>query len=441
MNFPRGARTASLVFVTLLAAVLVSDVAVVPGCQGNCQAFSATAQAQLLPPSPKPPILGVAPFDGAEEVNPLTTPTVEVLDGRITAVSLVDDWGNVVPGEFSPDRTSWQPTERLNFARSYSMTVDSLSASGVELSRASTFDTLSPYNYVHPYLEVQGGFAINEKVKYGVGTVVRAHFDEPIADKALAERNMTVTADPPVSGSWFWVDDYIAHFRPERYYAAGTRVSVALNMFGLKLGEGLYGQENAAANFTIGDSHIAIANDITKQISVFDNGKLVRTMPTSMGRGGTTTVGDKTFSWYTPPGVYTLLDKAEVIVMDSSTYGVPAGSAVSYRRKVAWATRISTDGIYLHQLDDTLWAQGNTNLSSGCLNLNGENAQWFHDFAQPGDVVEVRYTGGPPLSLKQGGDWSIPWDEWLKGSALAPGGAPTPPPPAPTAATLTAPGP
>ena len=65
MSFPRRARTASLVFVTLLAAVLVSDVAVVPGCQGNCQAFSATAQAQLLPPSPRPPILGVAPFDGA----------------------------------------------------------------------------------------------------------------------------------------------------------------------------------------------------------------------------------------------------------------------------------------------------------------------------------------------------------------------------------------
>jgi hypothetical protein len=56
-------------------------------------------------------------------------------------------------------------------------------------------------------------------------------------------------------------------------------------------------------------------------------------------------------------------------------------------------------------------------------------------------VVEVRYTGGPPLSLKQGGDWSIPWNEWLKGSALALGGATTPPPPAPTAATLTAPGP
>lgn len=441
MSFSRRARAASVVFAALLAVVLTGDVAGIPGCRDGCKAVTATAQAQLLPAVPKPPILGVAPFDGAAEVNPLTTPTVEVLDGKIRAVSLVDDWGNTVPGELSPDRTSWRPTERLNFARSYAMTVDSVSASGVELSRASTFDTLSPYNYVHPYLEVQGGFGINEKLKYGVGTVLRAHFDEPIADRALAERNMTVTTDPPVSGSWFWVDDYVAHWRPEHYYPAGTRVSVALNMFGLKLGEGLYGQEDATANFTIGDSHITVANDITKQISVFDNGKLVRTMPTSMGRGGTSTVGNKTFSWWTPPGVYSLLDKAETVVMDSSTYGVPAGSAVSYRRNVAWATRISTDGIYLHQLDDTLWAQGNTNLSSGCLNLNGENAKWFHDFAQPGDIVEVRFTGGPPLSLNQGGDWSIPWADWLKGSALRPKDTPPPPPPAPTAETLTAPGP
>jgi lipoprotein-anchoring transpeptidase ErfK/SrfK len=161
-------------------------------------------------------------------------------------------------------------------------------------------------------------------------------------------------------------------------------------------------------------------------------------MPTSMGRGGTTTIGDKTFAWWTPPGVYTVLDKAETVTMDSATYGVPAGSAVSYKRQIGWATRISTDGIYLHHLDDTLWAQGNTNLSSGCLNLSGENARWFFDFVQPGDVVEVRYTGGPPLQLIHNGDWSLPWDKWVQGSALTGKGAP----PAATAGSITpAPGP
>ena len=109
-----------------------------------------------------------------------------------------------------------------------------------------------------------------------------------------------------------------------------------------------------------------------------------------------------------------------------------------YKRKIGYATRISLDGIYLHQLDDTVWAQGNTNLSHGCLNLSGENARWYFNFSQPGDVVEVRYTGGPPLTVAQGGDWTVPWAEWVKGSALTPGPIPAP---APSQTVTPAPGP
>lgn len=167
-----------------------------------------------------------------------------------------------------------------------------------------------------------------------------------------------------------------------------------VNVFGLKLGEGLYGQADARATINIGDSHVAVAND-TKQVSVFNNGKLVRTMPTSMGRGGTADIAGKTFSFWTPPGIYSVLDKGEVVTMDSATYGLPQNSAYGYKLKIPYATRISTDGIYLHQLDETVWAQGNTNLSHGCLNLSGENAKWYFDFTQPGDVVEVASPAAP----------------------------------------------
>jgi len=439
VSFTRRTRTATAVVVALLAGVLVSDVAGFPGCADGCKTPTATAAAPVRPAPPTPPVLGVSPFDGAQKVNPLTTPVVDVLDGRITDVSLYDDWGNAVEGKLSQDRTSWVPTERLAFARNYTLSVNSKSNSGVPLARTTNFQTLVPNNYVHPYIEVQGGFAPNENARYGIGTVIVAHYDEAITNKALAEKNMIVRTDPPVEGSWNWVSDTVAQWRPQNYYRAGTRISVELNTFGLELGEGLYGQADAKANLTIGDARIAVANDITKQVSVFDNGRLVRTMPTSMGRGGTTTIGDKTFAWWTPPGVYTVLDKAATITMDSATYGVPAGSAVSYKREIGWATRISTDGIYLHHLDDTLWAQGNTNLSSGCLNLNGENAKWYHDMVQPGDIVEVRYTGGPPLTPANGGYWSVPWSDWVKGSALSPNHASPPPPPA--AEALGAPGP
>ena len=130
-----------------------------------------------------------------------------------------------------------------------------------------------------------------------------------------------------------------------------------------------------------------------------------RTMPTSMGMGGTQTIAGHTLSFWTPPGAYTVMGRANPVVMDSSTFGLPVSSRLGYRETIPWATQISGDGIYLHQLNATVWAQGNTDTSHGCLNLNAENAQ-------------VRNTGGPPARLDQNGDWTLPWTDWLKGSAL-----------------------
>jgi lipoprotein-anchoring transpeptidase ErfK/SrfK len=421
---PRRARTASLVAVTLLGGLLAGDVAGIPGCREGCKTVTAAAAAEPEPAEAAPPMLGVTPFDGAEGVSPLDKPVVTVAGGKVTGVTLTDDWGQAVEGALTDNGTTWSPTQRLNFARSYTMTVNSKSNSGVPLSRTTTFSTSVPGNYARPYIEVQGGLAPSPGVRYGVATIIQAHFDEPIKDKALAEKNMIVRTAPPVQGSWNWISDSVAQWRPESYYPAGTRIEVDLNMYGLKLGDGLYGQSDAHSTINIGAAHLAVANDITKQVSVFENGKLVRTMPTSMGRGGTDVVAGKTFSWWTPPGVYTVLDKGQVVTMNSATYGLPLSSALGYKLKVGWATRISTDGIYLHQLDETVWAQGNTNLSHGCLNLSGENAKWFFDFVQPGDPVEVRYTGGPPLTVAEGGSWSVPWKDWVKGSALSPKDAP-----------------
>jgi lipoprotein-anchoring transpeptidase ErfK/SrfK len=222
-----------------------------------------------------------------------------------------------------------------------------------------------------------------------------------------------------VAGSWYWLDDQNAHWRPQRYFAPGTSVTATANIYAIPLGNGLYGQEDSRVNFTIGNAHVSIADDRTKQVSVYDNGALVRTMPTSTGMGGSETIGGQTISFWTQPGIYTVMDKANPVIMDSSTFGLPINSRLGYRETISYATRISTDGVYLHQLEATVWAQGNTNVSHGCLNLNADNAQWFFGFSQPGDIVEVRNTGGEPLQVWQNGDWSMPWEQWLTGSALA----------------------
>lgn len=249
---------------------------------------------------------------------------------------------------------------------------------------------------------------------YGVGTVIVAKFDGPVADRAAAEKQLAVKTVPPVEGSWYWIDNQRAHWRPQSYYSPGTEVVATANSQGADDVAG----RGSRVSFRIGESHVSIADDATKQIRVYRNDELVRTIPTSMGMGGSETVAGNKISFWTQPGIYTVMDKADSVVMDSSTYGLPVDSRLGYKLTVSNAVRLTNSGIYVHQLDSTVWAQGKTNTSHGCLNVNADNGRWFYEFSQPGDVFEVRNTGGDPLPVWQNGDWGVPWDKWLGGSAL-----------------------
>jgi lipoprotein-anchoring transpeptidase ErfK/SrfK len=414
----RRARVASLA--ALLTVLTVCAATIVYAAHHQTSTASTAASAAVLAkPSPtEPATVTVAPANGAAEVDPTGPVLVTARTGTLTAVTMVNEAGNQIPGAIAPGAKTWSPTIPLGYGRTYTVTVGSVGPGGLPTRQTSDFTTLNPIEQTQVSLNTVGYAPIEDGGRYGVGMVVVAHFDEPVTDKAAAERALQVTTAPRVTGSWFWIDDQTAHWRPERYYAPGTQVTVDARIYGTKLGEGLYGQQDEHVAFTIGDAHVSIADDTTKQVSVYDNGQLVRTMPTSMGMGGTQTIDGHTLSFWTPPGAYTVMSKANPVVMDSSTFGLPIGSRLGYRETIPWATQISGDGIYLHQLNATVWAQGNTDTSHGCLNLNADNAKWFFGFAVPGDVVEVRNTGGPPNRLDQNGDWTMAQSDWIKGSAL-----------------------
>lgn len=356
--------------------------------------------------------------DGARNVSPIAPVTISAAGGRLTSVTMTNKDGKLVKGGFSSDKTSWHVGEDLGYSKTYTLRATAVNADGRPATRTTHFTTVAPPNMTMPYLDTTGGTAINGGATYGVGFVASVHFDEPITDKAAAEKTLSVTTSPVQQGSWYWMDDQNVHWRPRVYYRPGTKVTVSANVYGKQVSPGLWGQADQSVSFTIGASHVSIADDKTHMVDVYFSGKLVRTMPTSMGRGGYVQGTHGPISLWTMPGTYTVIGHANPVLMDSSTFGLPVNSPLGYKEYIYSATQISTDGIYLHRLDTTVWAQGNTDTSHGCLNLNQSNAEWFYNNSLIGDVVQVKNTGGPPLQVWQNGDWSVPWSEWVAGSAL-----------------------
>ncbi|MGV0714688.1 Ig-like domain-containing protein [Mycolicibacterium sp. XJ662] len=370
------------------------------------------------PPRSVPASVTISPPPQATGINPLSDVRVSAGTGTLTGVTLVDDTGEAVPASADSDSRTWAAAAPLEYGRTYTVTVSSSGPTGIPATQTSTFTTLTPQEQTRVSFTTTSGAALADGGTYGVGTVVVARFDESVPDRAAAEERLSVTTVPAVEGSWYWMDDRRAHWRPKDYHRPGTEITARADIFGAHLGDGLYGEQNSHASFRIGDARVSIADDATKQISVYENGELVRTIPTSMGMGGSETIGGKKISFWTQPGVYTVMGKAESVVMDSSTYGLPVDSAQGYRTTVNYAVRLTSSGIYVHELESTVWAQGSTNVSHGCLNVNADHARWFYEFSRPGDVFEVHNTEGDPLPIWQNGDWSVSWDEWLAGSAL-----------------------
>jgi lipoprotein-anchoring transpeptidase ErfK/SrfK len=135
-----------------------------------------------------------------------------------------------------------------------------------------------------------------------------------------------------------------------------------------------------------------------------------------MGKHSGTTSGGNYIDFHTMKGTYTVLEHDDPAIMSSASYGLAATDPGGYApEKIYYATKISTDGIYLHYLD-TIYAQDNgVDVSHGCLNLNHSNAVWFYKNSLIGDPVQISGTGGPTIDVAQGGDWSVPWSTWTTG--------------------------
>ena len=250
------------------------------------------------------PKLSASVTDGAVGVAVDSPVTVNADDGVLASVEMVNENGGTVDGQLSPDGVHWATTERLCYNRMYTLTAKARGLGGVA-TRQLTFQTHSPHNLTMPYAMPHDGEVV------GIGEPVAIQFDEAITNREAAEKAIVVTTDPPVEGAFYWLNKREVRWRPEHFWKPGTNVNIAVNTYGVDLGDGVFGEDNVRSHFTVGDEVIATADDNTKMVTVRVNGDVVKTMPTSMGKDSTPTAS----------GTYILGVRFAHMIMDSSTYG------------------------------------------------------------------------------------------------------------------------
>ena len=356
---------------------------------------------------PKKPAVVTVAAEHAAPLNPAAPIEVDVADGTLTAVDVVNpgENGKKVAGEIAPDGHSWHSTEPLAYDAAYSVTADATGEDGAPVHRTATVHTLAPKDTAYANSIPAPEYVADTGV--GVGLPVTIQFRKPVTDRAAVQKALQVTTDPPVEGAWYWIDDENVHYRPEHYWKPGTKIHVTGKLYGLDLGDGVYGAEDLDAAYTVHDALIAHADGNTEQLSIERNGTPVGTYPMSMGDPTTPTHS----------GTHVISEKAPVVTMDSCSYGVCQGQSGYYRETVYNDLRISNDGEFIHNAPWSVGSQGASNVSHGCINLSPANSEEVYGTLGIGDVVEVSNSGGDPLPVWDVyGDWGVPWETWKAGN-------------------------
>lgn len=342
--------------------------------------------------------------DGATGWHPDRPVIVSAQEGTLTKISVTDGKGHAVRGRLMAGHTIWRSTvPMLAFDTRYRVHAVAVDAAGLQTKVRSSFRTVRPEHLVDVGIMPSDGAVV------GVGMPVIVTFDEPVPDRATAERRLVVQTTPRVTGGWYWVSDQQVRWRPRSYWAPGTTVEVTADLTGVDLGQGAWGDDTDTAHFTVGDAVVSTVDIADHTLKVRRNGELLRTIPVTTGKPG----------WDTRNGVKVIISKERTRVMDAASIEVPANSPEYYRLKVEYALRVTWSGEFLHAAPWSVADQGHDNVSHGCTGMSLENAAWFYDLSTPGDVVE--YVNGTRELEPWNGytDWNIAWSDWKAGSALS----------------------
>ncbi|WP_395363706.1 Ig-like domain-containing protein [Streptomyces sp. YH02] len=366
-----------------------------PAAQGGGKQENAASQA----------VVTILPKDGADSVATSGVLKVTAAQGKLTTVTVADSKGTAVEGKIAADGASWSPAVHLAAGTQYKVHAIAKDAEGRESAKDTTFTTLVPKNTFIGHYTPEDGSTV------GVGMPVSINFTRGITDPEAVEKAIKVTAEPsvPIEGHWFGNDRL--DFRPENYWAAGTKVTVHLNLDGVEGRPGVYGKQKKTVTFTIGRRQVSTVDASAKTMKVERDGKIIKTIPITAGAPSTTTYN----------GQMVISEKYKVTRMNGATVGFGGEYDI---KDVPHAMRLSQSGTFVH---GNYWASagtfGSANVSHGCVGLQDARgagnssmpAAWFYDRSIIGDVVVVKNSKDKQIKPENGlNGWNMDWSEWIK---------------------------
>jgi lipoprotein-anchoring transpeptidase ErfK/SrfK len=347
--------------------------------------------------------LALTPATGKKDVPVSAEIGLKISGGKVSTVTLTDSKGRTVSGALREDGSAWVPRKPLKTRQRYAASVVATAADGSTKTATTSFTTMGA-----PAHRTGTGLYLFDDHTYGVAMPVVAEFSPGIkkADRAAVQKRMFVQTSPAQPGVWSWTASGTqAFYRGPRFWQPGTKLTVRIAVGGLPTGGGRYGDRDRSATAKIGRSFVMKVDNATKKMTVVEAGKVVRTMPVSLGKPSTPSSS----------GTMVVMDKAVQTVFDTTA---ELGPVNGYRTEIEFAQRLTWSGQYIHSAPWSTGAQGHRNVSHGCVNVSPSNARWLFGKTLIGDPVTVKGTGD---KLDYGNGWTawdLSWKDFIKGSAL-----------------------
>ncbi|MFF2041355.1 Ig-like domain-containing protein [Kitasatospora sp. NPDC058170] len=379
-----------------------------PGTGGSGGSGAATTAASSSPKT-SAAVITVTPADGATGASFSDPVKVTVANGTLGSVKVTDAAGKALAGQLSSDGTGWTSAAAPVSGTRYTIAATATDKDRLEADANTSFTTATPANTFVGYFTPEDGSTV------GVGMPVSINFSKPVTDRKTVQQAITVIAEPGVEIVGHWFSSTRLDFRPQEYWAKGTKVTVKLRLKDVEGAKGVYGTQSKDVRFTVGRAQTSVADLATKKLTVTTDGQVSAVYAISGGAPEYRTWGGK----------MVISEQFQQTRMNSQTVGLGSEYDIS---DVPHAQRLTTSGTFIH---GNYWSSssifGSQNTSHGCIGLKdakggqdqSTDGYRFYRSSMVGDVVEVVNSGDKTVEPSNGlNGWNLGWAAWRAGSAI-----------------------